>query len=53
MMVLVQQDVGRLEVKVPDVDGVKLIQALQNFHSQGEEFCYAHWPLTAEDAGGM
>ena len=51
MLVLIQQDVGRLEVKVPDVDPMQLIQALQNIHSQGQQLFRAQWACVAAKDG--
>lgn len=47
MLVVVQQNVGWLEVQVPDIDVMELDKALQDLYSHAHCFWHAHWPCTA------
>ena len=47
MLILVQQNVGWLEVKMPDILGVKLTQPLNNLHCHAQHLCKVQRPCTA------
>ena len=52
MLTLIQQNVGRLEVKMPDAQSMELGQSLQNLSSYAHHLWHTHWDYVTRVARG-